>query len=131
MHITLYEKNMKNLINNIKQGLRRILKAFVYSYDGFKAIFKSEPAFRQDLCVFAVLTPISLQFDVSTASHAIMIFSLFFILFAEMVNTAIEVVIDRISPKIHPLSKKAKDIGSLMVLLSFINAFVVWAIILL
>lgn len=121
---------MKNLTSNIKQGLKRILKAFVYSYDGFKAIFASEPAFRQDLCVVAVLLPISLQFDVSTASHAIMIFSLFFILFAEMVNTAIEVAIDRISTKTHPLSKKAKDIGSLMVLLSFINAFVIWAVIL-
>lgn len=122
---------MNTFFENIKQGLRRILKAFVYSYDGFKAILKSEPAFRQELCLVVVLAPLSLQFDVSTASHAIMIFSLFFILFAEMVNTAIEVLIDRISSKIHPLSKKAKDIGSLMVLLSFINAFVVWAVILL
>lgn len=122
---------MNTFFENIKQGLRRILKAFVYSYDGFKAILKSEPAFRQELYLVVVLAPLSLQFDVSTASHAIMIFSLFFILFAEMVNTAIEVLIDRISPKIHPLSKKAKDIGSLMVLLSFINAFVVWAVILL
>jgi len=122
---------MNTFFENIKQGLHRILKAFVYSYDGFKAILKSEPAFRQELVLVAVLAPLSLRFDVSTASHAIMIFSLFFILFAEMVNTAIEVVIDRISPDVHPLSKKAKDIGSLMVLLAFINVFVIWAVILL
>jgi len=126
-----FEQNMNTFLKNIKQGLKRILKAFVYSYDGFKALIKSEPAFRQDLAVFIFFTPLCFILNVSNAERALMIFALFFILFAEAVNTAVETCIDRISSEIHPLSKKAKDIGSLVVLLSFINAIVIWAVILL
>lgn len=121
---------MSTFFENIKQGLGRILKAFVYSYDGFKALVKSEPAFREDLFVFAIFTLLAFVFDVSSAERALMIFALFFILFAEAVNTAVEVCINRISTEIHPLSKKAKDIGSLIVLLAFLNAIVIWAVIL-
>ena len=121
---------MNTFFENIKQGLVRILKAFVYSYNGFKVLL-NEQAFKQELLLFMVLMPLSFMFDVSTASHALMIFSLFLILLAESVNTAIEVCIDRISTDIHPLSKAAKDIGSFMVLLAFINAVVIWAAILL
>jgi len=116
----------KSLKQKILKGIKRILNAFRFSYDGFKATFKSEPAFREDLFVFAVFLPISLIVDVSSCERALMIFSLIFILFAECVNTAIEVVIDRISTEIHPLSKKAKDIGSFIVLLSFVNALIIW-----
>ena len=123
-------KNLNTFIENFKQGSRRILKAFVYSYDGLKVLL-GEPAFRQELVLVAVLTLLSFMCDVSTASHALMICSLFLILLAESVNTAVEVCIDRISKDIHPLSKAAKDIGSFVVLLSFINAIAVWAVILL
>ena len=126
----LFEQNMSTLFENIKQGLTRILKAFVYSYDGFKVLL-NEPAFKQELCVFFVFTTLSFVFDVSSAERALMIFALFFILCAEAVNTAVEVCINRISTEIHPLSKKAKDIGSFVVLLSFVNAIVVWMVILL
>ena len=122
---------MNTFLNNIKQSLMRILKAFVYSYDGVTAIIKSEPAFRQDLCVFAVFTPLSFILNVSSAERALMIFALFFILFAEAVNTAVETCINRISTDFHPLSKKAKDIGSFTVLLAFLNAIIIWAVILL
>ena len=121
---------LKNKIEDILQGIKRILNAFKYSYDGFKAVFKSEPAFRQDLAVFIVLTPVALWLNIAPEKKALLVFSLFFILFAECVNTAIEVTIDRISTDIHPLSKKAKDIGSLMVLLSFINAGITWFLVL-
>lgn len=123
-------KNLNTFFENFKQGLRRILKAFVYSYNGLKVLL-GEPAFKQELVLVVLLIPVSFMCDVSTASHALLIFSLFLILLAESVNTAVEVCIDRISKDIHPLSKKAKDIGSFVVLLSFINAFLVWAVILL
>ncbi len=122
---------MKRKFENMIKGLKRILYAFGYSYDGFKAIFKSEPAFRQDLVIFIVFSPIALMLDLTALEKALMVFSLFFILFAECVNTAFEVTINRISTDIHPLSKEVKDIGSLIVLLSFVNAIVVWAVILL
>ncbi len=120
-----------NFIKNKFPALYRILKAFCYSYDGFKATFKSEPAFREDLFLCAVLTPIAFVVDVLPSERALLLFALIFILFAECVNTAIEVAIDRISTEIHPLSKKAKDIGSLTVLLAFVNAALIWMIILL
>lgn len=107
-------------------GIRRILKAFIYSRDGFSAAFRSEAALRQDLLVFVVFSLIALFLDLMLWQKALLISSLLFIVIMELVNTAVETVIDRISPDYHELSKKAKDIGSLLVLLSFINAFLIW-----
>ncbi len=107
-------------------GLKRILKAFVYSYNGFTAAFKSEIAFRQDLTVAVIFSLLALFLPLVLWQKAIMISSLLIILLMELVNTAIETIIDRISPDYHELSKKAKDIGSLLVLLSFVNAIILW-----
>lgn len=107
-------------------GLNRIIHAFKYSFDGIIATFKSESAFRQDLllCTFAVI----LQFflDLPVLSRIIMITSLLFIIIAELVNTAIETVVDRISPDRNALSKKAKDIGSAIVMLSISGVTILW-----
>ncbi len=111
-------------------GIKRILKAFIYSYNGFTATVKSEIAFRQDLIVFILLTPIAILLDISLLQKAILISSLLFILLMELINSAIETTIDRISIEYHELSKKAKDIGSLLVLISFINAIILWSAIL-
>lgn len=112
------------------KGIQRILKAFCYSFDGFVAVFRSEVAFRQDL-LFCAVSGVALFFlPVRGVALAILSFSLIFILFAELVNTAIETLVDRISPDWHELSKKAKDIGSLLVMLAFINMFVLWTLIL-
>ena len=107
-------------------GLKRILMAFKYSYDGFVAAFKSEEAFRQDILVCTVLTITAALMPIPLWLKAILWSSLILILLMELVNTAIETIIDRISPQYHELSKKAKDIGSLLVLIAFINAIVVW-----
>jgi diacylglycerol kinase (ATP) len=107
-------------------GLKRILKAFSYSYYGFRAIFKSEAAFRQDLLVFILGLLVAMWLNIALTSKIMLISSLFLILLAEMINSAIETVIDRISEDYHELSKKAKDIGSLVVLTAFINAIFVW-----
>ena len=112
------------------KGIKRIFKAFVHSYDGFIATFKSESAFRQDLAVFVIFLIIAGVLDIVALHKLILIVSLIFILFAELTNTAIETAIDRISEEYHELSKKAKDIGSLLVLLSFINAILCWSVIL-
>lgn len=107
-------------------GIKRILKAFVYSRDGFISAFKSEAALRQDLAVFAIFSIFAMYLNLVLWQKAVLISSLLFIVIMELVNTAVEVVIDRISPEYHELSKKAKDIGSLLVLLAFVNAVILW-----
>ena len=111
-------------------GIKRILKAFQYSFDGFVAVFLSEAAFRQDLLFCILCGFVFCLLPLSGMALAFLFFSLFLILFMELINTAIETVIDRIGEEFHPLSKKAKDIGSLLVLMAFIHFFVVAAIIL-
>lgn len=113
-------------MKSTKRGIPRILNAFKYSYDGLISAFKSEEALRQDILVFVIFTIIALFLPICFFKQAILISSLLFIVFAELTNTAIEVVIDRISEEYHELSKKAKDIGSCLVLLSFINAILIW-----
>ena len=113
-------------MNATDTGIKRILKAFVYSRDGFISAFKSEAALRQDLAVFAIFSIVAMCLNLVLWQKAVLISSLLFIVIMELVNTAVEVVIDRISPEYHELSKKAKDIGSLLVLLAFVNAVILW-----
>ena len=108
-------------------GLKRILKAFVYSYQGFIAAFKSEAAFRQDILFVLVFCAIAICLNIPMFQKFCLFFGLLLILLMELVNTAIETIIDRISQDYHPLSGKAKDIGSLLVLLAFVNAILLWA----
>ena len=107
-------------------GFMRILKAFSYSFSGFVSAFKSEVAFKQDLVVFIIGTFFAVYLPFSFVEKSFLISTLLLILLMELTNTAIETIVDRISPEYHDLSKKAKDIGSLLVLLSFINAFLIW-----
>ncbi|MBQ6736657.1 MAG: diacylglycerol kinase [Alphaproteobacteria bacterium] len=107
-------------------GLRRIFRAFQHSIDGIIATFRSEPAFRQDIILCVLAAVLSCFLDVSTMSRIIMLFSLSFIIIAELVNTALETIIDRISPDKHPLSKKAKDIGSAIVMITIICVCALW-----
>ena len=118
-------------MNTNQTGLKRIVKAFSYSFAGFKESFKTEAAFRQDLlfALGAFLLLFALPFH--GIALAYMIFCLFFILIMELVNTALEAAIDRIGDEIHPLSKKTKDIGSLLVLLAFLNFFISFFLLLL
>ncbi|MDR0449557.1 MAG: diacylglycerol kinase [Rickettsiales bacterium] len=110
--------------------MNRILKAFRYSFEGLASAARSEPAFRQELAVFAVAFPVALLLPFGLATKALLVSSLFLVLIAELANTAIEAVVDRISEERHPLSKKAKDIGSALVLLAILNAAAVWSFVL-
>lgn len=110
--------------------MKHILKAFIYSCQGLCYTFKNEVAFRYDLIVFVLGMILALILPVSKLESALMIFSLFFILLMELTNTAIETAINRISVKRHPLSGHAKDVGSSLVLLAFINAALIWLVIL-
>ncbi len=111
------------------KGIKRILSAFKNSFDGFIYAVHEEEAFRQDLLICAILLIISFFVPVSIIERLWLIFSLIFVLFAELVNSAIEACIDRISLDRHNLSKAAKDIGSSVVFLSFVNLIACWALI--
>ncbi len=113
-----------------KAARKRIINALGYSLDGFASAYKSEAALRQDLLIFLLGTILAFQLNISPIEKVILVFSLFLIVLMELVNTALEVIIDRISKEWHPLSKKAKDIGSLLVMLSFANMLFIWYMIL-
>jgi diacylglycerol kinase (ATP) len=109
-----------------KTGLRRLMNAFGYSIAGTLAAFKHEDAFRQEVVLAVVLTPVALYFGDTAIHQALMISSLLFIIVVELLNSSIEATVDRISVKHHKLAKRAKDIGSAAVFFSLINAAVIW-----
>jgi diacylglycerol kinase (ATP) len=114
-----------------KTGLVRVWNAFFYSIEGFKAAFRHEDAFRQELLLALVCIPLALWLEPGAIGRALMIGALFLVLIVELVNSAIEAVVDRVSLEKHDLAKRAKDIGSAAVLLSLVNAATIWALILL
>ena len=114
-----------------KTGLRRIWNAWLYSLEGFRAAYRHEDAFRQESLLALVLIPVALLLPVGGAAKALMVASVLLVLIVELLNSAVEATVDRISLENHQLAKRAKDIGSAAVFLSLINVAVVWAVILL
>ncbi len=114
-----------------KTGVVRIWNAFRYSLDGLQAAFHHEDAFRQEVVLAALLIPSALLMPVSGMGKALMIASVLLVMIVELLNSAIEAAIDRISLDRHRLSKRAKDIGSAAVLISLLNVLMVWALVLL
>ena len=114
-----------------KTGLQRVWNAFHYSMAGLRAAFVHEDAFRQEALLAALLIPLACWLHVGALGRALMIASVFLVLIVELLNSAIEAVVDRVSLDRHHLSKRAKDIGSAAVLLALINVVVVWACVLL
>ena len=113
-----------------KTGLRRLWNAFHYSLAGFKAAYQNEDAFRQESLLAAVLIPLALFLPAGAVGKALMIASVLLVLVVELLNSAVEATVDRISLEDHQLAKRAKDIGSAAVLLSLVNLAVVWLLVL-
>jgi diacylglycerol kinase (ATP) len=111
-------------------GLRRVWNALHYSLAGLQAAYRNEDAFRQETWLAAFLIPIALLLPASGIGKAIMIGSVLLVLIVELLNSAIEAAIDRISLDRHRLSKRAKDIGSAAVLIALLNVLVSWALVL-
>lgn len=114
-----------------KTGLKRIWNAFFYSIDGLAAAFRHENAFRQEVLLAVILIPAALLLPASGVGKALMIASVLLVLIVELLNSAVEAAVDRISLENHLLAKRAKDIGSAAVMLSLINVPVVWLLVLL
>lgn len=104
----------------------RLVKATGYSMEGLYAAFKTEPAFTLEVIAFLILVPVAILLNLPFFTKAILIGSLLLVLIVELLNSAIEAAIDRISSEKHPLSKKAKDMGSASVFLSMLNALIIW-----
>jgi diacylglycerol kinase (ATP) len=113
-----------------KTGLTRLWNALGYSMQGFRAAYQHEDAFRMELVAAALAIPVALWLPVGNIGKALMVSSILLVLLVELVNSAIEATVDRISLEDHDLAKRAKDIGSAAVLVSLINAAAVWALVL-
>ncbi|MBK7674468.1 diacylglycerol kinase [Accumulibacter sp.] len=114
-----------------KTGLRRVWNALHYSRAGLRAAYRAEDAFRQEVLLAAVLFPLAFLLSPNGVGLALMIGSLLLVLIVELLNSAIEAVVDRVSLEQHPLAKRAKDIGSAAVLLALLNIVAVWGCVLL
>jgi diacylglycerol kinase (ATP) len=112
-----------------RRDFRNFLQSVQYAIEGFWAAVRHEPSFREDLIFVAVLTPIAVLLPVKAVS-TVMMASLFVIIIAELLNSAVEWTIDDISLEKRPFAKRAKDMGSAAVFLAYINCAVVWGIIL-
>jgi diacylglycerol kinase (ATP) len=111
-------------------GLTRIVRAFGYSLQGFRYAWREEAAFRQELCLAVAVIPAGLYLGRSGVERALLVWPMLQILVVELLNSALEAVVDRSGLERHPLAGMAKDMGSAAVLLSFGLLGTVWLLIL-
>jgi diacylglycerol kinase (ATP) len=112
--------------NNKHRGLVRVWLASKNSFRGIKWLLNNEAAFKQECLLLCIAVPLSYLAADTFALRALLVISIVFILMMEIINTAIEVIIDRISLEMNPLSGVAKDLGSALVTISIIIACAVW-----
>jgi diacylglycerol kinase (ATP) len=113
-----------------EKGLARLISATGYSWAGLRAAFVHEAAFRQEAALTLVLVPLGIWLGESGLEKAVLVASWLLVLLVELLNSAIEAVVDRIGDEMHPLAGRAKDIGSAAVLLALLNAAIVWGLVL-
>lgn len=114
-----------------KTGLQRVLNAAGYSWAGLTAAFRHEDAFRQEVFLALLLIPLAFYLGQTGISRALMIAAVLLVLIVELLNSALEAAVDRISLEHHQLIKRAKDMGSAAVMIALANVVVVWALVLL
>jgi diacylglycerol kinase (ATP) len=113
------------------KGFRRLINACFFSIAGFKATWQHEEAFRQEVALLIICTPLALWLGGDNIEKVLLIGSVVLVLLVELLNSAVEAVVDRVGFEHHELSARAKDIGSAAVMLSLIWAATTWALILL
>ena len=121
---------MTNVNPHKATGLRRLVNALSYSLSGLLLAWQDEAAFRQEIILAIVLVPVAFMVPVGLTQRVLLVASVMLVLVVEMINSAIEATVDRISLDIHPLAKRAKDMGSAAVLLALTNAILIWIMIL-
>ena len=110
------------------RGVSRWISAFQNSLDALKTGWKTETAMREEMLLILIAVPLALLLGDTPGEKTAMIVSVLFILLVEVLNTAIEATLDRISEEIHPLTKIGKDMGSLAVLIALIIAALIWGV---
>ncbi|MEN8212726.1 MAG: diacylglycerol kinase [Pseudomonadota bacterium] len=117
--------------NQQARGIKRLVNAFGYSMLGFRACFKHEEAFRQEVYASLLLVPLALYLGSDGVERALLLGSWLIVPLVELLNSAIEAAIDRIGSEHHQLSGRAKDIGSAAVFLALLTTALVWLLVLL
>lgn len=108
-------------------GIKRIINAFGYSMKGLRAAFKHESAFRQETALLIILLPIAFLLGQNIVDYSILIGSLMLVIIVELLNSAVEAVVDRVGDEHHKLAGRAKDIGSAAVFVALLNVGVIWS----
>ena len=109
-------------------GIKRIIRAFGFSMKGFRAAWQHEAAFRQEVVLALVLVPLAFVIAETTIQLALLLLTLFIVVITEILNSAVEAVVDRVSDEHHDLAGRAKDMGSAAVFLSLTMTTVVWGL---
>lgn len=112
-----------------KKGFQRLLNATRYSMKGFAAAYQHEAAFREEVMLAIVLIPAALLLGVSAVETVLLIGSVLLLMLVEILNSGLEAVVDRIGPEIHPLSGRAKDLGSAAVFIAIVILCLTWGLI--
>ena len=112
-----------------KKGLQRLINATRYSMKGFAAAYRHEAAFREEVLLAAVLIPTALLLRLPAVETVLLIGSVLLLMLVEILNSGLEAVVDRIGPEIHPLSGRAKDLGSAAVFIAIVILCTTWALI--
>ena len=111
-------------------GFERLMRATGYSLAGLRSCLRTEAAFRQELALAVVAAPLAFWLGKTGIERALLVGSLMLVLIVELLTTAVEVVVDRVGFESHELSGRAKDLGSAAVMLSLLNALIVWLLVL-
>lgn len=121
----------ENFASTVKgrTGLQRLVNATRYSWQGFRAGFRHEAAFREECLLALVLIPAALFLPVTALEKVLLVNAVLLVLLVEILNSAIEAVVDRIGLERHPLAGRAKDMGSGAVLIALAMALVAWGFI--
>lgn len=112
------------------KGIKRIIKAGLFSWQGLRAVYQHEEAFRQELLLALVLAPLAFWLGNTGMEIAMLLACVLLVLIVEILNSAIEAVVDRFGMEHHELCGRAKDMGSAAVLFSLVNLALVWALVL-
>lgn len=111
------------------RGIRRVIRALGFSWNGLRWALRNEAAFRQEVALTVVLTPVALWLGEGGVEHALLIGSLILLLLTELVNSGLEAAVDRVGEDFHQLAGRAKDLGSAAVLAALVHLGVVWGLV--
>jgi diacylglycerol kinase (ATP) len=130
-NLILFMNHLSALMGNQNQtGLKRIYNACFYSFAGYKAAWQNEAAFRQEILLFLLTTPIAFWLGETKIEQLLLIGSVVLVLIVELLNSAVETLVDRVGQGHHELSGRAKDLASAAVMTSLLAAAATWIFVL-